>query len=510
MEGQRKQVPILGAAEITAALVDLGRLSQQIGFAAPNTSASIAQALLERIVALCDAQQGALLLVIDNPSGEQLSFAPSVFINKRATRIFALSAMGEGEALARMDSYASNGADLQTLPHEPCWVSYKLPVSSLAPSQVASSAERRANSSVSVMLPSSQLALPLYALLLLGWAGKEESSRLSRAERGRNILPLVADVAGTVLANLLLSEQVHELEASINRQALREMELLKAELLATVSHELRSPLASIKGYAATLLRHEQRISREERREFLLAINEASDRLAVVIDRLLEMSQLETGTITIDRAPVNPVHLVREALIAIGQRVKEKERVVSVSQGLQDTSQAPERITFTMHLEDQWGMSTSDEPIIQADRFRLREVLDNLLENAINYSPEGGRIEVILRPIRVARHVGAQQHSAGTESQKSNKADVASSLPEGREMLEVCVRDSGIGIPKEHIGRIFDHFHRVDTRLTREVNGLGLGLAICKRIVELHDGVIWVESEVGKGSAFHVWLPLDAP
>jgi len=266
MEGQRKQVPILGAAEITAALVDLGRLSQQIGFAAPNTSASIAQALLERIVALCDAQQGALLLVIDNPSGEQLSFAPSVF-NKRATRIFALSAMGEGEALARMDSYASNGADLQTLPHEPCWVSYKLPISSLTPSQEVSSAERRANSSVSVMLPSSQLVLPLYALLVLGWAGKEESSRLSRAERGRNILPLVADVAGTVLANLLMSEQVHELEASINRQALREMELLKAELLATVSHELRSPLASIKGYAATLLRHEDRISREERREF---------------------------------------------------------------------------------------------------------------------------------------------------------------------------------------------------------------------------------------------------
>ena len=84
MEGQRKQVPILAAAEITAALVDLGRLSQQIGFAAPNTSASIAQALLERIVALCDAQQGALLLVIDNSSGERLSFAPSVF-NKRAT-----------------------------------------------------------------------------------------------------------------------------------------------------------------------------------------------------------------------------------------------------------------------------------------------------------------------------------------------------------------------------------------------------------------------------------------
>src|SRR5207247_10541269 len=106
MEGQRKQVPILGAAEITAALVDLGRLSQQIGFAAPNTSASIAQALLARIVALCDSQQGALLLVIDNPSGEQLSFAPSAF-NKRATGMFALACMGEAEALASRDCAAS-------------------------------------------------------------------------------------------------------------------------------------------------------------------------------------------------------------------------------------------------------------------------------------------------------------------------------------------------------------------------------------------------------------------
>ena len=505
MEGQRKQVSILAAAEVTAALVDLGRLTQQIGLAAPNTSAAIAKTLLERIMALCEAQQGALLLVIDNPPGDQMSFVLSVF-NKRATRIFALSAMSEGEALARMDSYATNGADLQTLPHEPCWVMCKLPISSLSSSQVSGSSERSAAARVPV-LPSSQPTLPLYALLLLGWAGKEG---LAKAERGRSILPLVVDVAGTVLANILLSEQVHELDASINRQALREMELLKAELLATVSHELRSPLASIKGYAATLLRHEQRIPREERREFLFAINEASDRLAVVIDRLLEMSQLETGTITINRASVNPVHLVREALIAIGQRVKEKERIVSVAQGLQDTGQAPERITFAMRLEDQLGMPTNDEPIIQADRFRLREVLDSLLENAINYSPEGGKIEVILRPIRITHHAEARQHSPGTESQKSNKADVVFLLPEGQEMLEICVRDSGIGIPKEHIGKIFDHFHRVDTRLTREVNGLGLGLAICKRIVELHDGVIWVESEVGKGSAFHVWLPLDAP
>src|SRR5205823_9214083 len=120
-------------------------------------------------------------------------------------------------------------------------------------------------------------------------------------------LPLVADAVGAGIVSILLAERVHELESTSVREALQGMELLKAELLATVSHELRSPLASIKGYAGTLLRHERRLSREERRQFLLAINEASDRLEVIIERLLEVSQLETDQITIARSPVNVAH-----------------------------------------------------------------------------------------------------------------------------------------------------------------------------------------------------------
>src|SRR5438309_8720641 len=104
-----------------------------------------------------------------------------------------------------------------------------------------------------------------------------------------------------------------QLETAEQNRSPEAMELLKAEMLATVSHELRSPLASIKGYAATLLRHERRISREERHEFLVAINDASSRLEVIINRLLEMSQLETGTISIERTTVDIVHLVREAI-----------------------------------------------------------------------------------------------------------------------------------------------------------------------------------------------------
>ena len=78
----------------------------------------------------------------------------------------------------------------------------------------------------------------------------------------------------------------------------------------------------------------------------------------------------------------------------------------------------------------------------------------------------------------------------------------------RRLLEICVADTGMGIPPEQLSRIFERFHRIDNRLTREVSGLGLGLAICKRIVELHDGAIWAESESGKGSKFYVWLPID--
>ncbi len=267
------------------------------------------------------------------------------------------------------------------------------------------------------------------------------------------------------------------------RRAIQENELFKAELLATVSHELRSPLASIKGYTATLLRHERRISREERREFLVAIQEASNRLELIIDRLLEMSQLETGAIQIASSAVDVVRLVREAITVTQQRI---------------SSHASDHVSFYLHLKDGAGRLTEEEPLIKADPRRLREVLDHLLENAINYSPEGGAIDVILRPVPegLVHEVRAESTMAGLSAKIT------------RHMLEICVCDHGVGIPPEHLERIFDRFHRVDTRLTRETSGLGLGLTICKYLVELHEGLIWAESCPAGGSAFHVWLPLE--
>jgi signal transduction histidine kinase len=324
---------------------------------------------------------------------------------------------------------------------------------------------------------------PLDALLVLGWTAKGDNECASVVERGHYLLPYVIDAIGAVIVGILQVERIHELETARIRDSLREMELLKAELLGTVSHELRSPLASIKGYAATLLRHERRISREERHQFLLAITEASDRLEIIIQRLLEVSQLETGEVTIDRSPVDMVYLVKESIAALEESISEKQ---------------PGHFIFKLSLEHADGAPASSVPLISADQRRMREVIDDLLENAVKFSPGGGVIKVILRPV-------TQVQMNLPESLEDDQQSVQIS----RKMLEILVCDNGMGIPAEHLERIFDRFHRVDTRLTREVTGLGLGLTICKRIVEMHDGIIWAENRPnGAGSVFHVRLPID--
>lgn len=278
-----------------------------------------------------------------------------------------------------------------------------------------------------------------------------------------------------------VTAQEHLREAAIRAEALRHADHLKAELLGTVSHELRSPLASIKGYAATLMRYERRLPRDERHEFLLAIEEATERLEIIISRLLEISQLETGTLPLQREPLDVAHTIREAVAVAESKA---------------AGRAPGKFTFVTNLYGKDGHTTGTLPYIEADPRMIREVLDNLLENAVKYSPEGGTIEIAASPITID-DVDDLPIPGGSRT-----------FHPGEQVLEITVRDMGTGIPSEHLGFIFDRFHRVDTRLTREVDGLGLGLAICKRITELHDGAIWAESSPGAGSVFHVVLPLE--
>jgi two-component system phosphate regulon sensor histidine kinase PhoR len=234
------------------------------------------------------------------------------------------------------------------------------------------------------------------------------------------------------------------------------------------------------------MRHERRLSRDERHQFLLAINEASDRLEIIIERLLEMSQLDMRAISLAFSPVDVARLAQEAVIAAEQYAA--------------THQHSDRFLFKLRVEKFGGIPASADPLIQADPRRLREVVDNLLENAIKYSPNGGKVTVLIRP-------AAPENMPVSLSitSKEDARQLKNVLPD---MLEICVIDAGIGIPAEHLERIFDRFHRVDMRLTREVSGLGLGLAISKRIVEMHGGMIWAESPDQGGSIFHVLLPLQ--
>jgi len=274
-------------------------------------------------------------------------------------------------------------------------------------------------------------------------------------------------------------------------QALREADQLKSELLGTVSHELRSPLASVKGYAATLLKQERRLSTAERHEFLQSIVEASDRLESVIDRMLKMSQLETGNVRLDGSPVDLERLAHEAVRAAQLRAAraQPDRFIFTveSQFAPDRRAAAANQDTADHHDSHSDSHADGQPVaVLGDARRLRSLLDDLLDNAVKYSPSGGTIAVILRPYERA-------------------ADAAARAP--TPMVELQLQDTGIGIPPDQLSRVFDRFHRVDTRLTRESDGLGLGLAIARRIVELHGGSIWAENVAEGGTVFHVVLPL---
>ncbi len=235
---------------------------------------------------------------------------------------------------------------------------------------------------------------------------------------------------------------------------------LEGEFLAIISHELRSPLAAIKGYAATLRRQGHRLGRAERDEFLQAIDEASDRLELLISRMMQLSRLEAGALIPHPVPVDSVQLIREALAAAEYRWGSYP------------SLAPS-YTYTFEMPSQVTM-----PLVLADLQLQREVLDIVLENTVKYSPGGGLVRVTL------------DTDGG--------------------MLTIGIRDQGMGMSSDHLERIFDRFYRVDTRLTREVGGVGLGLAICKRIMALQGGDIWAEREPNAGSTFYMTLPLAKP
>jgi PAS domain S-box-containing protein len=228
----------------------------------------------------------------------------------------------------------------------------------------------------------------------------------------------------------------------------RVLEELRSEFVSTVSHELRTPLAAIYGAALTLQRPDLRLDEDQRQNLLGVIAAESDRLARTVNDILWASRLDAERLQLEVGSHDPEELTRT--------VVEAARV-----------HLPEAIELSLSFEP-------NLPPVVADPDKVRQVLTNLVDNAIKYSPDGGRVEVA---------VSRRDHG-------------------------VCfsVRDTGLGIPEAEHRRIFDKFYRLDPNLTRGVGGTGLGLYICRELVRRMNGTIWVESREREGSRFSFELP----
>ena len=226
-----------------------------------------------------------------------------------------------------------------------------------------------------------------------------------------------------------------------------ELNKLKSNILSTVSHELRTPLGTIKGYSTMLIDYDRRLRRDEKRDYLEAIDKATDRLTDLVDHLLDMSRLDAGLLKLDKVATNITNLLQTAVAEAKVRTPGCKIVLSL----------PEAVLT-----------------LDADARRIRQVVDNLIDNAIKYSEEGTTVTV--------------------EARKQNSEMVFS------------VTDQGRGIPREEHEAVFDRMYRLEQRLAHDPGGMGLGLALCKALVEGHGGRIWVQSQVGKGSKFSFTLP----
>ncbi|MBN2231377.1 MAG: PAS domain-containing protein [Deltaproteobacteria bacterium] len=288
--------------------------------------------------------------------------------------------------------------------------------------------------------------LQQFVVGLLG--GSDEGERdIVLHHRGERLLRLhgtvLRDIGGRHIGVLVVLNDVTRL---------RLLEIMRRDFVANVSHELKTPITSIKGFVETLLDDSACREPDEDRRFLQIIARQADRLNAIIDDLLSLSRLEQET---DGRAVMRSGPLRGVIASAVQTCK----VVSDSR----------EIIVALEIED--------EPRAAVNPALLEQALINLIDNAVKYSESGTRVEV------AARRVDAE--------------------------IRIAVIDQGRGIEKQHLGRIFERFYRVDKARSRQLGGTGLGLAIVKHIVQLHGGRVTVDSAPGRGSTFAIYLPAAA-
>jgi len=267
------------------------------------------------------------------------------------------------------------------------------------------------------------------------------------AEGNRSIW---VEVTGTTIPSLNGEKDPWALFVLHDITKQKKLEAVRKDFVANVSHELRTPLSVIKGYIETLVDGHQDMPLADRERFMKTIQRHTERLNSLLEDLLTLSRLESINPGLRRESTDLAHLLKNILEDYRARPTAVEHAFSAA------------------------MDPAIGPLL-IDPLKITQVLENLIDNAVKYTPKGSRI------------------------------DVSTTLLENR--VEICVRDNGPGIPEADLPHIFERFYRVDKGRSREKGGTGLGLSIVKHIVQLHGGQVRVESKLGQGTAFYFTIPV---
>ncbi len=278
---------------------------------------------------------------------------------------------------------------------------------------------------------------------------------LAHHAKARELAALTHDEAMRVTFGEL-TEHNARLQRAVAR--LEELDRLKSNFLATMSHELRTPLTSVIGYAEMMAEGLAGPITTEQREYLTTILGKADQLLSLITAVLDVASLESGPLSLERSQLSLAEIVASEVTLF-------------------TAQAGKR-GISIDLEARGGC------LVVGDRKKIRQIVSSLLSNAVKFTPDRGRVGVAVRP--------------GPLSPYERDA------PPG---VQLVVTDSGIGISRDQVGKIFEPFFQVDSSSTRAFGGTGLGLTLAKAYVEAHGGRIWVDTAPGQGSTFVATFPL---
>ncbi len=265
----------------------------------------------------------------------------------------------------------------------------------------------------------------------------------------QTVSPIIFNGKKAMLGNVMDITERKYLERKVIEY--EELDKMKGDLLATVSHELRTPLAAIKGYTTMIMDYYSKISKEETSDCLKSIDNSADKMIKMVDDLLDTSRMDSGLLVLDKFSVSITSVIKSVVAKASLRINDHRIVTELPDSL---------------------------PPINLDIKRISQVLENLINNAAKYSPEGTEILI-------------------------------SAIPKDRE-IEVSVTDHGPGVPAEELKNIFDRMYGAEKKVFTAVDGMGLSLHICQRLIEGHGGRIWAESTPGKGTSIRFTLPLVNP